>query len=436
MQPVDDSLLDQGIFAKVENGGIGMWSPTRFGDAACVAAWTDNKHRYGDLANEIAECGEGSRVHAITTAAIKLTDLLLVQGINRVIWGGDNCSVSVTAQKIISELAAGNLLGNAQGNGKTQKMLSDIVDNRHCEIFTEKAFDGAKSLQKRVNKTIVGGSEINRAALAQHIGRQHKLAGAFIDLLHSKACGLSQKEVRGALCHRLGVQIGRDNGCCPNCQRHGNGSFDSFNAHADMCRKSEEGGVNHAANQHSDLVFNLAKQLAWLPQCRVMTGNINISQHFDVRHRQDLDAELLSKLDGQCSDLLVAPTGGPVMLIDICVTSVLAKSNASVCGGTGACAAHYEKTHKDKKHAYYMDDEKHLTSMGFDSMGGYSENAVRVLRSLFSRDSTITWKNDQDRLWLQKRTVAVISAIIHKWAGIRRDRLLFSQRRNPGEGPS
>jgi hypothetical protein len=124
------------------------------------------------------------------------------------------------------------------------------------------------------------------------------------------------------------------------------------------------------------------------------------------------------------------------MLIDFCVTTVNAKSNRQVCGGTGKCADFYEANNKDKKHANFMDEDDLLTSMAFDSMGGFSKNAVRVLRSIFSINSKIAWKDDQDRLWLQKRTVAVISAIIHKWGGIRRDRLVNSQRRNPSVAPA
>ena len=162
----------------------------------------------------------------------------------------------------------------------------------------------------------------------------------------------------------------------------------------------------------------------------VKTGRIPISKYFDVRNQEGLSANQLAETVALESDLLITPRGEEPLMIDICVTSVLTKDNGRASGTTGAAAAYYEKKNKDKKHAKFMDDGKHLTSMGFDSRGGFSPKAVLVLRSLFAPNQRVVWKDDMDRLWLQKRTGAVISAIIHKWAGIRRDRLVDSLRRD------
>ena len=304
--------------------------------------------------------------------------------------------------------------------------------------YIDSQFGGAKVQQKRKHSTIVGGTTAENAALAQYTAACHPLAGAFVDVLHLDGCRMNPKEIRNAVLLRLGFTIGKDNDCCPNCQQFDNtGHYESFETHVDTCRQTDCGvGSNFSANCHKELVCEVHRLLSWLPGATVMKGNIFITNYFDVRNRADLSETQRQTRDGQCSDLLVSIPGGDTMLIDLCVTTVLAKSNRQVCGGTGKCADFYEANNKDKKHAYFMDDEDLLTSMAFDSMGGFSENAVRVLRSIFSANSKIAWKDDQDRLWLQKRTVAVISAIIHKWGGIRRDRLVNSQRRNPFVAPA
>ena len=434
----DDEKLEHRLFTKVANGGLGLWTPERYGDAACVAAWTDNKESFSQLGTELGEGGDGGRKWMILRAAENLRKLLLVdaEGGNRVVWGKGQCKVGTTAQKLIGELADGDFLGSAKGSGKTQNLLSGLVDSMQCQIYTDTQFGWARTKCNREHTTVVGGTSVDRAALKQWIGSQHPLAGMFVDILHLKGCRMSSKQIRAAVLARIGVTSGRDHGICPTCRQKGkrnNGQYESFEEHAELCT-THAGGCNFSAECHSDILFELAgfhgAVFTWLPTTKVITGRIPISKYFDVRDQQGLSAVELAKTLGLESDLLITPRGDEELMIDICVTSVQTKDNAKASGTTGACAAYYEKKNKDKKHAKFMDEGKHLTSMGFDSRGGFSPKAMQVLRSLFAPNPRVVWKDDMDRLWLQKRTIAVISAIIHKWAGIRRDRLLDSQIRD------
>ena len=158
------------------------------------------------------------------------------------------------------------------------------------------------------------------------------------------------------------------------------------------------------------------------------TGKIRISRYFALKSRSTLSAREIFTREGLESDIVFTSPAVETKLIDICVTSVHAKSHDKVCGAAGACADLYEHQHKDSKHAKFVAEPEHLTGMGFDSRGGFSTNAIKVLRSLFSRNRRISWRSDADRIWLQRRTIQVISAVIHKWAGIRRTALLDSQR--------
>ena len=404
---------------KVANGGLGLWLPGRFGDAALLAAWIDN----ASITRDIEEGGEGSLVQSVREAAVRVQKLLTVEGDDQM---RKDCSIPPSLQRIIEDLANGNWLGAAFGDGKTQSVLSNAVDSAWCRIYTETHFNGATIRKNRTHTTVVGGTLDDRVNLKQWIASQGPLAGAFMDILHHKSNRMTNKEIRAAVRVRLGIISGINHGCCSKC-----GLYDNFEIHADMCNLAG----NMSAKCHADLVHALtAKQtglLQWLPKTEVIGGAIPISRFFDIRKQASLSADKLEKTNGLLSDIAITPRGEPVTLIDICVTSVLTKENDAVCGITGACAAYYEKNNKDSKHALFMDDGKHLTSMGFDNRGGFSDNAVRVLRSFFSKDSKVDWKEDLDRRWVQKRTVAVISAIIHKWAGIRRDRIIDSLRRNP-----
>lgn len=437
-RPGDNEKMEHRLITKVKHGGLGLWDPMRFGDAALVAAYTDNKEEYRDMSNELGEGGNGSRKWMIMNAAGRLRDLLLVQpeGQNRLTWGAGECKVSVQVQKIIGELADGDLLGRAKGSGKTQNVLSDIVDRMHCENYTQTQFGGAKPKLNRIHTTVSGGTAVERAALKQWIGTKHPLSGMFVGILHLEAIRMSPKEIRAAVLTRIGVTSGRDGGICPDCCRkgkRGGGQYDSFDEHAELCR-NHDGGCNYSAECHSAILQALAghqgSPLTWIPKTRVTVGNIPISKYFEVRNQAELSANQLSDIRGLCSDLMLAPRGEELTMIDICTTSVFSGDNAKASGVTGACATRYEEQTKFKKHAKFIDDGKHLTSMGFDSRGGFSKNAMRVLRSIFAPNPRIVWKDDTDRIWLQKRTVAVISAIIHRWAGIRRDRLIDSQMRS------
>ena len=159
-------------------------------------------------------------------------------------------------------------------------------------------------------------------------------------------------------------------------------------------------------------------------------GRIRIIRYFGLKNEAQLTQAQKDEYSGFESDISVSSSGHKDRLVDICCTSIHTGTNAPVCGVPGACAQHYERAEKFKKHAKFIGDDQHLTSMGFDTRGGFSDNAVKVLRLLFARNRHTQWTSDADRIWLQKRTVEVISSVIHKWAGIRRTTLLVDDQRH------
>jgi hypothetical protein len=338
-------------------------------------------------------------------------------------------------QKIVQDLAEGNYTGQTRVKGGSQKALSQAVDVLHNNMYTLTSFGTAKTKKNTVHTTIpvVGHDLVEVARLKEWIAAQHPLAGQFIHIIHNKAMRCTAQQIRGAMLTRLGVTIGENNSYCPSCRDKGigDGSYISFDAHAEICRHAD-GGCNFSAECHSEVQREIAGSnaapLCTIPGARVKTGAISISRHFPIRNKAQLSQAKIDEYNGMESDILLRSTGDTDKLIDICVTSVHTSGNSATCGKTGASATRYERANKFKKHDKFMGDPQHLTSMGFDSRGGWSDNAVKVLRGIFARSRRTVWKSDAIRIWLQRRTVCVISAVIHKWQGHRRTILLDCQR--------
>jgi hypothetical protein len=432
--------VEHRLTTMIRHGGVGFMDIERFMDAANVGCFVDSLDYLRDLDVDFKQTRTDEGRFWGTVSASQRIKAQWVEGSDdleeKLQWvesGGRRKASPV--QKFIENLAEGDFSNNAtKGVGNSQEHLSNIVDLLQCASYTKNSFGEARIVKNTVKTTVIGGTEVDQHRLRDWIGSTDPLSGQWIDIVHLKACRMSSLELSRAMLTRLGVTIGRNNGFCPECRRKGvagNGDYESFDRHAELCRNID-GGSNPSASCHADILKEIAglkgSPLRTIPGARVKTGKIRISRYFPLKNKSTLSAEDVKSREGLESDIWFTSPADETKLIDICVTSVHAKCNDSVCGVAGACAALYEHQHKDPKHAKFVAEPEHLTGMGFDSRGGFSTNAIKVLRSLFSRNRRIAWRSDADRIWLQRRTIQVISAVIHKWAGIRRTALLVSQR--------
>jgi len=154
-----------------------------------------------------------------------------------------------------------------------------------------------------------------------------------------------------------------------------------------------------------------------------------ISKYFDIKDPEKLSRKDLMGLYNQRTDIVLDSAYlGFRWLIDLTVTSPHSSAHKALSGSIGACASNHEHKVKDSKHRKFIGNDM-LTSMGFDTYGGFSSNTIKVLKKIFSTDN-IGWETDLDRVWTFRRSLETISSVLYKWAGIKRSRLLLDQLRN------